>query len=337
MPKIRISVICFTEQGRILAERIREVGSMTDSETEVFYKPAEGVAVWAGEQLEKKRAVVFIGACGIAVRAVAPYIRDKLTDSPVLVLDEKGRYVIPILSGHMGGANEMARLLAGRLGAEPVITTATDLNDVFAADLFAKENGLQIMNREGIAKVSSKALEGGRISISIEEECKKFLRHIPEELERIPYPPAEEVDILVSTKKEDSERAVLILKPKEYYIGIGCKKNKTKEEIGAYIHENLRKIGITVSDVAGIASIIRKKDEAGICEWAAENRVPFLTYSEEELSAVEGDFQSSNFVKQTVGVDNVCERSAWKASGEAGIMVLGKQAADGMTIAVAKR
>lgn len=99
----------------------------------------ESVSAWAGEQMAAHHALVFVGACGIAVRAIAPWITDKLHDSPVLVMDEQGQYVIPLLSGHVGGANELAVRLAGELGAVPVITTATDLHGSFAVDLFAKE------------------------------------------------------------------------------------------------------------------------------------------------------------------------------------------------------
>lgn len=110
----------------------------------------ESVSVWAGEQMAAHHALVFVGACGIAVRAIAPWITDKLHDSPVLVMDEQGQYVIPLLSGHVGGANELAVRLAEELGAVPVITTATDLHGSFAVDLFAKRNDLWIHNRRGL-------------------------------------------------------------------------------------------------------------------------------------------------------------------------------------------
>lgn len=116
----------------------------------------ESVSVWAGEQMAAHHALVFVGACGIAVRAIAPWITDKLHDSPVLVMDEQGQYVIPLLSGHVGGANELAVRLAGELGAVPVITTATDLHGSFAVDLFAKRNDLWIHNREGLPECRQK-------------------------------------------------------------------------------------------------------------------------------------------------------------------------------------
>ena len=115
---------------------------------------------WTRQQFAEKNAIVVIGACGIAVRMIAPFVSDKLSDSPVVVADEAGTFVIPLLSGHMGGANELAEQIAGQIGGIPVITTATDVNHTFSVDLFAKKCGLSIYNREGIAKVSAKILDG---------------------------------------------------------------------------------------------------------------------------------------------------------------------------------
>lgn len=344
---MNITIISFTDQGRLLADRIKS--SLPDKKIQCCHKPEQGVTRWAGEQFAAKKAVVFIGACGIAVRAIAPFVKDKLSDCPVLVLDERGQYVIPILSGHVGGANELAELIAERIGANAVITTATDINGQFAVDLFAGKNALTILNKEGIAGVSAKVLRGEKITFSIEgngESVKDDENPIPGQIEWIEYPPKGKVDVMVSTVTESSavagngslgKQAVLWLKPKEYVIGIGCKKGKTKEEITDFIQENLAKAGLRVSDVAVIASIDRKKKEEGICQWAETQRIPFQTFSEEELWAVEGSFRGSAFVEQTVGVDNVCERAALAACGTDGKLVLQKQAENGMTLAVAKR
>lgn len=123
-----------------------------------------------------RHALIFIGACGIAVRAIAPWIMDKLHDSPVLVADEMGKYVIPLLSGHVGGANELAVRLAGALGAIPVITTATDLHDSFAVDIFAKRNDLRICNREGIAKVSAKYWQARKLPCPYRQGIWQWMR-----------------------------------------------------------------------------------------------------------------------------------------------------------------
>lgn len=344
---MNISVISFTNQGRLLADKIKI--RLPDEKIESCHKPEQGVALWAGEQFAANRAMVFIGACGIAVRAIAPFVKNKLSDSPVLVLDERGQYVIPILSGHVGGANELAELIAERIGADAVITTATDINKKFAVDLFAGRNALTILNKEGIAAVSAKVLKGEKITFSIEgydETVKEDENLIPKEIELVSYPPKESVDVMISTTAEDfagvengsfGRQAVLRLKPKEYAIGIGCKKGKTKEEISDFIQGNLVKAGLSITDVAVIASIERKKGEEGICQWAETAKIPFQTFSEEELWAAEGSFHGSEFVEKTVGVDNVCERAALAACGAGGKLILQKQVENGMTLAAAKR
>lgn len=339
---MKIAIISFTERGRLLSERIQ--GLLQGEEEILLYgKPEEGVIRWAGEQFAERNALVFIGACGIAVRAIAPFVKDKLQDSPVLVLDEEGKYVVPILSGHVGGANELAEALAKRLGAVPVITTATDVNRKFAVDLFAKRNGLTLWNKEGIAPVSAKILRGEKASVSIEGmeayhgNSELTGMWIPEELELVPYPPKQKTDIVISADIEVMGQAVLFLKPKEYVLGIGCKKGKSEEEIHSLIQKKVTEMGIEIRDIAMIASIDRKKEEAGICGWASHNRIPYLTFSAEQLQAVEGAFCHSGFVKQTVGVDNVCERAALAACGKGGSLLAGKQAENGITLAVAKR
>lgn len=302
---------------------------------------------WTGEQMKKRRSLLFIGACGIAVRAIAPFLTDKLNDVPVLVMDEQGRFVIPVLAGHVGGANELAVSLAERMGSTPVITTATDLNHCFAVDLFARRNALHIVNKDGIAKVSSRILAGEEVTMAVEEG------HFREEeagilgekrlLEEINVPEGIRLvsteslaDVLVAPASYGQGR-LLTLRPKEYVIGIGCKRGKAAEQIDHFVHRVLKESGISMEQVAAFASIDRKKDEEGILWMSSHYGIPFVTYSAEELQQVEGTFHASEFVKSQVGVDNVCERAALRFSGPDGILITGKQAEDGITAAIVKR
>lgn len=302
---------------------------------------------WTGEQMKKRRSLLFIGACGIAVRAIAPFLTDKLNDVPVLVMDEQGRFVIPILAGHVGGANELAVSLAERMGSTPVITTATDLNHCFAVDLFARRNALHIVNKDGIAKVSSRILAGEEVTMEVEEG------HFREEeagilgekrlLEEINVPEGIRLvsteslaDVLVAPASYGQGR-LLTLRPKAYVIGIGCKRGKAAEQIDHFVNRALKESGISMEQVAAFASIDRKKDEEGILWMSSHYGIPFVTYSAEELQQVEGTFHASEFVKSQVGVDNVCERAALRFSGPDGILITGKQAEDGITAAIVKR
>ena len=302
---------------------------------------------WTGEQMKEHRSLLFIGACGIAVRAIAPFLTDKLNDMPVLVMDEQGRFVIPILAGHVGGANELALSLAERMGSTPVITTATDLNHCFAVDLFARRNALHIVNKDGIAKVSSRILAGEEVTMAVEEghlreEEAQTLRgrrgsrktNIPDGIRLVSTEAP--VDVLVAPASYGQGR-LLNLRPKEYDIVIVCKRGKAAEQIDQFVHKVLKESGISMEQVAAFVSIDRKKDEEGILWMSSHYGIPFVTCSAEELQQVEGNFHASEFVKSQVGVDNVCERAALRFSGPDGILITGKQAEDGITVAIAKR
>ncbi len=345
---MKLSVISFTENGKQLSESIVkllekeleiklytkcEAGIKDDIYSDILFLK-KSVGDWAKERMQEQNALLFIGACGIAVRAVAPHLTDKLHDAPVLVMDEKGKYVIPILSGHMGGANDLANHIAEKTGAEAVITTATDLNKKFAVDLFAKRNRLYIANKDGIVKVSSKVLAGKEITMSI--EAGHEIIGGESGIRFVPYPPMGVVDVVV-TSKDDMFDTSLLLKPREYVIGIGCKKGKKANEIDDFILKAIKKKGISIMQIFALSSISQKRDEQGIVEWCRKEGIPFFTYTAEDLREVNGTFTKSMFVKNQVGVDNVCERAAVKACGEDGKLILPKVAENGMTIAVAKR
>ena len=345
---MRLSIISFTENGKQLSESIVkllereleirlytkcEAGIKDDLYSDILFVKTS-VGDWAKERIQEQNALLFIGACGIAVRAVAPFLTDKLHDVPVLVMDEKGKYVIPILSGHMGGANDLANHIAKKTGAVPVITTATDLNKKFAVDLFAKRNSLYIANKDGIVKVSSKILAGKEITMSI--EAGHEIIGGESGIRFVPYPPAGVADVVV-TSKDDMFDTSLLLKPREYVIGIGCKKGKKADEIDDFILKAIKKKGISIMQIFALSSISQKQNEQGIIEWCRTEGIPFFTYTAEELQEVTGTFTKSVFVKNQVGVDNVCERAAVKACGEGGKLICPKVAENGMTIAIARR
>ena len=148
----------------------------------------------------------------------------------------------------------------------------------------------------------------------------------------VEYPPKEEVDVVISTERSYDHLAKLSLCPREYILGIGCKKGKTYEEIEALIQE----YDIELSKIAKVATIDIKRKEEGIVQFCNRNRLELVTYSADELTELVGDFTASEFVRSKVGVDNVCERAAMKASDLQGEIVVKKQAKNGITIALVK-
>lgn len=329
---MRAAVFAFTERGKATARRV--AGRMAgDAE---LYAPArlagEDFAACAGGlpefvgKLFDRDALIFVGAAGIAVRAVAPHVASKRSDPAVICLDEAGRFVIPLLSGHIGGANALAGKLASALDAVPVITTATDVNGRFSVDAWAAERGMAISSMALAKRVSAeilvrdmpfwsdKPVSGALANGLIWED------HGP-------------LGVCVSVRDLKPFDETLMLVPRALRLGIGCRRGAPARAVEAAVLKALADNRLRPEAVAGAASIDVKADEAGLIECCHSRGWPVAFYSAQRLNAVPGDFSKSEFVKNTVGVDNVCERAA-AASG--GRIIVKKTALDGVTVAVAE-
>ncbi len=299
-----------------------------------------GVTEWTASAFMEYSALIYVGAAGIALRSTAPYVNDKFSDPAVLVIDEKGQYVIPVLSGHLGGANMLADEIAGRLGALAVITTATDINSKFAVDLFAKKNGLIITDRDRARRISADVLAGEDIGVYLgdgilcpgpEEEGTPGIRLCKDAAEsRIT------VDFKLPDAAETGGAGPLVLIP-EYavWIGIGCKRGTTAGALGEAVADMMSSCGLMPESVAGAASVSLKADEEGLMEFCRDRSWKFVTFSPEVLMQQEGTFSSSDFVLEHTGADNICERAAVCAAGERGRLLVGKRRYPGITLAAA--
>lgn len=314
-----IALTAFTERGRELASKLAESlgGCVREND-----RP---LADWTRESFASCDALIFVGAAGIAVRSVAPHISSKATDPAVICIDETGRWVIPILSGHLGGANALARRLAALTGGEAVITTATDLNGLFAVDLWAKAQDMAVLQPERIKHVSAKILRGETITVN----CPYPIVGIAPELVQCGRPG----DVLVSYLVCDTDALQLV--PHVLTLGIGCRRGTGADTLEAAFREFCAERGIIPEAIEGAATIDLKWDEAGLLTFCEAHGWPLRFYSAQELRGAPGDFTASAFVKAATGVDNVCERSATQASG--GRLIEKKYACNGVTFALAER
>ncbi len=342
-----IAILSFTEQGTIknqkLENQLKEEGILCDTYTvEKYQRPGvqafQSLPKLIGDIFGKKNVLLFIGATGIAVRAVAPFLKGKETDPAVLVMDEAGNHIISLLSGHLGGANEWCKKIAGLIGAEAIITTATDIRRIFAVDVFAKKNNLIIKNLESCKEVSACLLSGKQVAILSDYK----LETIPKGVVLVSKEEAGQYPCGIYINREGQERKEKLPFPmtcelllKNLYVGIGCKKGKSREELLLFLEECLGSLKISKERVAMVASIDYKAEEEGICALAKELDVPFMVFTAEELLEVEGEFQESMFVKEKVGVGNVCERAAILASK--GTLIIKKTCKEGMTFALAEK
>lgn len=340
---MQIEIISFTSQGSSLAEKIKEIMKVYGNVQVASGKEKNiSLQTWTENAFSKAQVLIFVGAAGIAVRAIAPFVQDKFKDPAVLVVDEKGTYVIPVLSGHVGGANAYALQLAEKLQAQAVITTATDINQKFAVDVFAKKNQLFIKDRAWAKEISAAILGGekigffceGQVTGTIPEEVvtEQVIGTMPEEVV------AEEGKVTERHRINVGIHNTCQLIPKAVTVGIGCRKGKSAEEIEIFVLEQLGKQQIAMESISCVASVDKKKNEAGILAFCEKYGLEFQTFSPEELERVPGEYTQSEFVEKNIGVGNVCERAAicaWKQNRAH--ILQPKTAQNGKTLAIAEK
>ncbi|ABX41752.1 cobalt-precorrin 5A hydrolase [Lachnoclostridium phytofermentans] len=345
---MKVSLISFTLNGAKLGHNLLMLLKVQEYEARAFTIGAyaqetglesinEPLKEWTKRQFDEAEGIIFIGATGIAVRAIAPFVKDKTKDPAVLVIDEKGEFVIPLLSGHIGGANELAYEIASLIRAIPVITTATDINQKFAVDLFTKKNNLYISRMDYAKEISAAVLNNRKIGF---ESDFPVIGTLPNDLtdnndltnnEDCEYG----ICISLNEKKEPYERTLNLI-PKIITLGIGCRKGKASDEIEKVVSEVLKMNHVSIHSVANVSSIDLKKEEAGLLEFCDKFDLKLITYPAEVLEKVQGNYNESDFVKSVTGIGNVCERAAILGSCS-GTLLQKKFAENGVTVSIARK
>lgn len=278
------------------------------------------------KSFNNKDCIIYVGAVGIGVRAIAPFIRSKKYDPAVICIDDKGQNVIPILSGHMGGANKLALRIAGAIGANPVITTATDINGKFAVDEWASNNNLHIMSLKKARDIAASILENEKVAF---ESDFKVEGDLPAELGEN----TRNIGISISLDPDKMPfESTLKLIPKIVSLGVGCRKGTSFEDVYKAVREVLKKNKISHFAIKSINSIDLKKDEPAIIRTAEVFKVPFYTYSKDKLQELEGEFSESAFVRNVTGLDSVCERAALMGS-QTNKLIIKKTIINSVTVA----
>lgn len=277
------------------------------------------------------QTIVFVGATGIAVRTIAPLLVSKVVDPAVVSVDERGTYVIPLVSGHIGGANELSRCLAAYIGGTACVTTATDVNGLFAVDEWAARNHMTICSMKAAKDFAAALVDKQKVGLYVDDSF-AVSGALPLNVER---GTAFSTGMAITLNKEFAPFATTVrLLPRVVHLGIGCRRNTALETIEALVLPELEKLKLDMRSVAGIASVDLKKDEQGLLAFAAKYKLPITFYTANELNEVVGDFTPSAFVQSVVGVSNVCERSAVKDSND-GRLMLRKTSLNGVTLSIA--
>jgi cobalt-precorrin 5A hydrolase len=303
----------------------------------------KSLKVKLAESFTQYKGHIFIMATGIVVRMIASLIRDKTIDPAVVVLDEKASHCISLLAGHLGGANALARQIGGIVGAEPVITTATDVNDLPSIDLIAEQSEMIIENTDAIKIINMALLEEKRIEILDPYGLLKNALPVSTLTPALSSPlngegsgqDKDQPMIYVGDEIRAITSSCLILRPGVLVAGIGCNRGTDKEEIKRCLYDVFRKHQLSPKSLFALATIDIKKNEAGLIELAQALDIPILFYSSEALNRTEGIKTPSSLVERHTGARSVCEAAALLGARTDRLLVP-KECAKNVTVAVAR-
>ena len=349
----KIAILSITNNGRELALKIKEsmknvdvffIKKDTDYKNDEVIVVNQGLKEFIPQVFDKYDYLVFIMATGIVVRTIAPLIISKFSDPAILVMDEKGNNIISLLSGHMGGANEMTLYMSDLINSHPVITTATDVNKKSSLDMIAKKlNGHIDDFRDNVLKINSMLVNNEEVHLYIDGNYK--INHQGFTL----YDEKTDLDkvrnlVVVTNKKdinkmlnkniENLNEKIIKVTPKDIVIGVGCKKNTDSKHMKNSLIKFLAEYNIDINAVKEIGSIEIKKDEKAIIDLAKFLDVKFKTFSVEEISKVDYLYEKSDWVKKNVGVYSVSDPVAHLLSE--GRVIINKQKYDGITFSIGR-
>jgi len=347
----KISILAITKNGIKIGSSLKKLSnswkiyapskfSDNDPQIEWYSEPTSNKIA---ELFKTSDALVCIFSLGAVVRLISPYIKDKKIDPAVLVIDDKARFVISVLSGHIGGANELTEDIAEKLGGTAVITTAADVNKTIAVDLLGKEFGWKIEDDSTVTKISAFMVNEEEIGVYQDAGNKNWWdKKLP--INVIIYSSMEELKnsqakgLLIMTDKEIDNKEILrnsvVYRPPTLVVGVGLHGDTTKETIKEGLSFCLEKYKLSTKSIAKLVSIKKQQDVQGLIDLGKEMNIPIEYFQKEELATIEIP-NPSETVQTFEGTPSVSEAAAIKSSG--GKLVVEKQKfPPNLTIAIAR-
>ncbi len=346
----KVSVLAITKNGINIGEKLKElfpnwdifVPSKLSNENKSITWYSEPTSDKIIELFKNSNALICLFSLGAVIRLIAPYLKDKKTDPAVIVIDDKTNFVISVLSGHIGGANELTQEISEKLNALPVITTAADVNKTIAVDLVGREFGWKIDDETTVTKISAHMVNAEPIGVFQQTGNKKWYKKLPKNV--IIYNSLEELKksnskahLIISDTIIDNELAQesVIYRPQSLVIGIGLHWDTTKDTIKDGIEHCLKKFNLSSKCIAKLVSIKKPEDVQGLIDLGKEMQIPVEYVNREELAEIITPNPSST-VKAFEGTASVSEAAAIKVSN--GELIVEKQKfPPNLTIAIARR
>lgn len=332
---MKIACFSFTDEGKKIGDKLILLVNEDYTFTHFHNSEIEGgiksLIAYAWNDYD---GLIFIGATGIAIRMINPFIDHKTKDPAVIVIDDLGRYVISLLSGHIGGANDLTHYISEEINGLPIITTASDSRGIESIDMFAKKNDYYMEDMNSITTLTSMMVNGKKIGFYSEDRTKINYNNliVLKELENLDKD-IEGLIVVSSIITKDIKAPYTILRPRNINIGVGCRKGIEGDRIIESIKSSFKEAHLSINSIKSMGTVEVKKDEAGILEAAKFYNCPLKIYTIEEIQQVEDMFEKSKFVKDTIGVYSVSEPVAHLLGGQ---LITRKSKHNGITISISK-
>lgn len=344
-----ISVLAITKNGISIGQKLKQIFPKWKIFAPKKFADEDSSIIWYSEPTSEKIVELFknneglicLFSLGAVIRLIAPHLKDKKTDPAVIVIDDKTNFVISVLSGHIGGANELTQEIAEKLQAQAVITTAADVNKTIAVDLVGRNFGWKIDNDSVVTRISAHMVNGEPIGVFQEVGNKKWYKELPknvtlyssmEELEKS----KSKANLIISDKilEDQISAKSIIYRPPSLVIGIGLHWDTSKETILEGIESCLKKFKLSSKSITKLVSIKKPKDIQGLIDAGKEINVPVQYIEREELAKITAP-NPSETVKAFEGTASVSEAAAILVSN--GKLIAEKQKfPPNLTIAIAR-
>jgi cobalt-precorrin 5A hydrolase len=346
----KVSVLAITKNGINIGEKLKELFPNWNIFAPVKLSNENNSITWYSEPTSDKiielfknsNALICLFSLGAVIRLIAPHLKDKKTDPAVIVIDDKTNFVISVLSGHIGGANELTQEISEKLNALPVITTAADVNKTIAVDLVGREFGWKIDDDTTVTKISAHMVNAEPIGVFQQTNDQKWYKQLPKNVTI--YDSLEELKksnskahLIISDTIIDNElsQESVIYRPQSLVIGIGLHWDTTKDTIKEGIEHCLKKFNLSSKSIAKLVSIKKPEDVQGLIDLGKEMQVPVEYVDREELAEIITPNPSTT-VKAFEGTASVSEAAAIKVSK--GELIVEKQKfPPNLTVAIARK
>lgn len=358
---MKIALIAITKHG--VGHALKLKGALPEAELWISEKQkgeGQAGAQYFGtikeltQQLwDKVEGLVYVVSLGAVIRTIAPFLKTKDTDPAVVVVDDACKYAISVLSGHVGGANELTEKLANILGAQAVVTTASDVRATIAVDILGRELGWQLEGKENVTPVSAAVVN--EKPVAFVQECGdthwwtrpspvpkniRLFKTLPEAIAAGPF----DAYLVVSDRASSALKTQLgaewsktvVYRPKSLFLGMGCDYGSSLEELDELLKHTLEESGLSEKSIAGIATIDIKADEACLNGLAEKLGLKLQLFTKEELNDKKTKSMPNPLVMKYTGAVGVCEPSAMLSAGVGDLLVM-KHKSQKATLAIARK